>query len=517
MPSLVNFIALMFTVVLQYACNPASSDSSKQIDTGSSITIDVDVTNPQPVNPLLYGFSTSSLYWQMDATNDTFVDAVKALKPRLLRFPGGTQAQFFHWDKPGYGFDYNEVNAQHPQYAKSLEQQNAFTPRKAGRSYTDDFIDLAKQTNADVMICANMLTGSVDELKGMLAHFKQRGANVVAVELGNEMYLPKLKQYYKTPQAYIDACKPYAQMIRRDFPGVKVGVTAAPSLRITDESNVDSESQYFKQFNQALAAETFYDAYIAHYYFPFDCSGVSDDCSMQAMDDAIYKQLPQAFDYYNKTFGAKREQWITEWNIAQNQTNGRYGNTALQAHFIQLFHHQLNALNATRNGMATMATYQTLGGDILASATIMEPYKREAYRDALYGRFVRRSTWYANVLMDPVFTKPLKRVNATTTPADENIQVFAYVDERSKTVFVYVVNGTGVSLNIDALRVGGKKIKQVTATLLNANDASDGFGFNKTTGTPAQAKNQMTFVVQQAAGLPFTFTNFGCGYLQATY
>jgi len=210
MSRLPEFFALLLLVLL-CACGAEAVNNTAIEQTARTearaITINVDTSNPKNCEPLLYGFSTAAMYWQIDAVNDTFINAVAALRPKVLRFPGGTLAEFFHWDKPGYGLDYDEVKKHNVAYAESLKEQNAFEARRGAR-YVDDFTALAKRLNADVLVCANMLTGTVQEMTSLLQHFKQNDVNVIGVELGNEMYLPKLQKFYPTPQSYIDACRP---------------------------------------------------------------------------------------------------------------------------------------------------------------------------------------------------------------------------------------------------------------------------------------------------------------------
>ena len=503
----------MFAWVATAGCGAEAVNNERDTAQTKTVSINVTTGNPKSVEPLIYGFSTAAMYWQIEATNDTFLNAVSALKPNVLRFPGGTLAEFYHWDKPGYGLNYDELKKYNATYAESLKEQNAFEARRGAR-YVDDFVLLAKRLNADVLVCANMLTGTVEEMRSLLRFLEQNNVNVIGVELGNEMYLPKLQKFFPTPQSYIDACKPFAAALRSEFPKTKIGVVAAPFLKISDEpGETDKVSAYYQSFNNAVAKETFYDAYVVHYYFPFDCESVADKCSADRLNQIVNDQLPKSFAYYTGLFGTQRKQWITEWNIATAQTKGRYGNTAFQACFIQSFYHTLNKLNTQYNNAVTIATYQTLAGNVIGSNMIMTPYKRETFRDTRFGKFIRRVPWFANALVEPVFVGNVKMVEATLSENLPGVQAYAYADASAR-VYIYVVNNGNSDITIGEITLNGKKLSNVKSDFLQPDAATAGFGWNKASGANGPSATVRYDVQNNSA--PVTVKRFGCGYLHGT-
>jgi len=101
------------------------------------------------------------------------------LSPDVLRFPGGTLANKYHFSKPGYGFSNADF--------------------KRSENYIVDFVKLVKTLKKEpkVIYVYNMF----DHFKGAneaelikenfdaLQYLINNGINVVAVELGNEFYL----------------------------------------------------------------------------------------------------------------------------------------------------------------------------------------------------------------------------------------------------------------------------------------------------------------------------------------
>ena len=59
----------------------------------------------QSIHENIFGFATSNTFTYCDITDSSFLNKVIALQPKLLRFPGGTVGDFYHFGKHGYGRD----------------------------------------------------------------------------------------------------------------------------------------------------------------------------------------------------------------------------------------------------------------------------------------------------------------------------------------------------------------------------------------------------------------------------
>ena len=57
----------------------------------------------------LFGFATSNSFIYCDVNDSIFMQYVKDLKPRVLRFPGGAVGNYYHYGSPGYGFNFEEI------------------------------------------------------------------------------------------------------------------------------------------------------------------------------------------------------------------------------------------------------------------------------------------------------------------------------------------------------------------------------------------------------------------------
>ena len=101
----------------------------------------------QNVKENIFGFATSNTFTYCDVTDTSFLNKAIAIKPKLLRFPGGAVGNFYHYGEKGYGFDFSEIDQYHdgkmPKRARGLD--NSRIKKNQQQDYIEDFIILAKK------------------------------------------------------------------------------------------------------------------------------------------------------------------------------------------------------------------------------------------------------------------------------------------------------------------------------------------------------------------------------------
>jgi hypothetical protein len=477
--------------------------------------------NAAKIEPLTYGASTSSMYWQTDAASDKFISLVDSLDLNVLRWPGGTLAQFYHWNKAGYGLNLNEIKAIHPAYANSLKNQNAYVDEKTfTRRYVDDFVMLAQKTQSKVLVCANMVTASDEENLALLDFFQSRNLNICGVELGNELYLPRMRGVFNNDvQNYITRAKTLAEKIRARYPNIPLAVCAAPIRDIADENPPEgSEAAYFNDWNQQLSKNNFYDAVVLHYYFPIPCSGSISTIFNCAFDEILNintKIFPATIDIYRNIFGNK-PYWITEWNIATKSTQGRYGNTLLQNLFITQFYDAINTVNQKYPRQITVATYQTLAGDIFGTCMIMDKNKRETFTDNAADPYIRKASYYAHLMLKGNYTGEL--IMCEVNCNRKNVYCSAYFNKSNGKLIVLFQNKDTEQFKINSLTVNGKSVPEqnvIVGTCLQSNNLYDGFGLNKADGELTN-RNTPNIILIQDVLKNISISKYSFGYLQVT-
>lgn len=178
------------------------------------------ITVPPGANVSLDGLSLMPLDhvhgWRRDVAG-----ALKRVRPRILRWPGGCYASFYHW-RDGIG-PAHERRPRESTYWGGLENNDVGTA---------EFVSLCREIGAEPFICANVMTGSPAEAAEWVAYCNasaehpmgalraQQGYpepfGVTYWELDNETY----REYGALE--YAQRCAEFAQAMKAAGPGIKL-------------------------------------------------------------------------------------------------------------------------------------------------------------------------------------------------------------------------------------------------------------------------------------------------------
>lgn len=149
--------------------------------------------------------------------DEGFISQVKRLHPRLIRYPGGTNSSYWDW-KTGWLMDGIELKKDYKSIRKNPNTLN-------------DLKFACDSTGAVPVFVLNMMTSNLDYQMQMLRSAKSIGLPVLYVELDNEVYLGE-KFYvarFATGEAYAKECNKWIAAIKKEFPGVRISVSAFSS------------------------------------------------------------------------------------------------------------------------------------------------------------------------------------------------------------------------------------------------------------------------------------------------
>jgi len=433
------FGSILFLTSTAFYFKVPENDKPEKID----ISISDSVTHE--VNPLLYGFSCDNLYTEITNPYDTaFLKMMKQLGPKVLRWPGGSYSNYVHALEKGYGYVKSQVQNADIRTSIKMERQNVFnTQSKSDHPYLLDFIQLVKFCDAKVLLVANIVTGTPEECIDQIKFFRENGVEVIGVELGNELYMPNLRNVFRFPGSYMVKANLFTTVLRKNLPGIKIGVCAAPYNKTGDVPMNNTETNFFKSWNDAISRDNNFDAISIHYYLPVPVkTGTTIDSVFQAaVKDLAWQYSPGglvslSMDYYSKIF-PKNKFWFSEWNIAPQLTQEYYYNTLFQEIYIQKFLHFLNSYNAQHNNQIETACFSSLatGGRSANSGVIT---LRES-KENLEGTFIKRAAFFGFENIKPLFDS-LIFLNETKTSVTDNIWFHTYQDTATKTISVYWSN-----------------------------------------------------------------------------
>lgn len=196
-----KLILLLLSLSFFYvACSQKSRNVSKN-------------TLPKELKEYSWGYN-AQLMRGVSWSSEGFADAVKKLNPFCLRYPGGTNSNYWNWQT---GWIKTDI-------AIRKEWKNI----PENKSTLEDFAKVIAGTNAKPVFVVNMLTSTLEEQLAMLQRATELNLPVELIELGNEFYLPdadNVKQF-ATAYEYAAMCNQYITAIRKKFPVAKIGVVA---------------------------------------------------------------------------------------------------------------------------------------------------------------------------------------------------------------------------------------------------------------------------------------------------
>ena len=384
----------------------------------------------QNVKENIFGLATSNTFTYCDVTDTSFLNKVIAIQPKLLRFPGGAVGNFYHYGGKGYGFNFSEIDQYHdgklPKRARGLE--NSRIKKNQQQDYIEDFIILAKRTNAKAVLVANLFIDN-DDILLMIKKLIENNIEVVGVELGSELSNRSYFTKGYTIDEYVIAAKRCSDKIKAKHPNLKTAIVAAPL--------VSKKNHRHSVWNDKLAKLNFYDAIIIHSYAKVtkgnDRYGqmISEENEGGNKKEAfeIYKnraidyfvsQYPKEVNAYEGIFN--KPIWVTEWNLQISKTTG---NTLLQSLFVSQYF--LELLSNPDLSVIELTTYHNLGG---------RDYGGSVFRNNKEVLEIQ-STYYPLTFLGKIFDYDIVRIEK-----ERNEEIFTYncFDENNKLIFSYDID-----------------------------------------------------------------------------
>jgi hypothetical protein len=297
-------------------------------------------------------------FTESDYTNQKITDAVKELKPNLLRIPGGTMADSWDWDKGGVidpkGFNF-PANFKY-EYGPGLIQQNY-------HSYQNVKNFLAK-TNTKPLFVLNIITKNLDTQVAYLKSFQKIGVPIEYIEIGNEPYLfdntlhPKADQYAKLATEW-------NTRLKQEFPEAKIAYVAY-SPNISNPRAIEKASTW----NNSVSSVTGTPSAAFHIYTDTTTKNNStSEIDGQNLRSLSNDDIKAGFATLNKKMSvhvsdevskipSDKKLWATEYNFVETGDRFIYAGTWAQGLFTTL-----NATLLAQNPRYEIVCNHVLYGD----------------------------------------------------------------------------------------------------------------------------------------------------------
>jgi len=299
---------LMLIAVSVFWCS-AACDQTQPVWESNTADYTYQPIGANAANLFLY-------YPEVSENSNQLIEHLSKSGISILRFPGGTTANFYHPKEPGYGFRSSDLDVLKTspvkQHMEKTMMAEAGIIRKNGleTNFIYPLSKLVAKHEIPVMYVANLLTGTVEETLFAIKELEANEVTIFGVELGNEYYLKAYADKFPSVDAYLSKAKTFAAAIKQQFPDIQLSVVGAPSSEIKPLSSRE------KNWNSALSKATFYKAISVHCY-PYGERKSAKDIAPCGSIEALemgHRQLSAALKDYDRQFGTK-DIWISEWNI----------------------------------------------------------------------------------------------------------------------------------------------------------------------------------------------------------
>lgn len=285
----------LILILLSFTASPALAADQN---------ITFSTTNARFIPKLINGIN-QNWFVESPVTYNYVQEAFDRIGTNLVRFPGGTVANYYDWET--FAPDW-EAGTQ--VYGGNAEQLNQIKSRFETLVQTLDPITTIRTFNQhgkQVILTLNVFSNTPEQIAIGLNKIKAAGLTPKYFELGNEMHA------HMPMQPYFQKSKAVAQKVKTIFPNAQIGLVARVGLwrpgADRDWPETDNPPN-----------EDWFDAVIFH---PYMSSGSQMPPAQQInhilFDPAV--RLGDLVSRVNTKYPGKKL-WLTEWNIWETFNEG---------------------------------------------------------------------------------------------------------------------------------------------------------------------------------------------------
>ena len=389
--------------------------------------------------------------------NQSFIDSVQKLNLQLIRYPGGTESQYFDWQTGrsvpaslwtnGTLFNHSYIGTA-PHISYPLSELHYFY----------------QQTGIKPVFCLNMLTKTLSNQIQMLQTAASLGIPVHYIELGNELYfnVTDFTNKYPNPIDYVlDVKNNWIPQLSSLFPNAKIAVIGSYD-GLTDLNNNTVPPRIYTWNDTLFAQNVGADGITFHYYIPPNTTTLSNPNITQALAAPFKHWQTMKINTVDKVTNGM-ECWITEYNlndgnqttysIASSWTHGLY-TAALFSQMLEepkitmLLNHQITGSPA----FASLASY-TPFGDTLTNRLTSEGNAMRLIHQAVKGNNTATKLNFSN---NPTIT-----VNTTNYPS---LIGWVFDNGADKELYLLNLSNTNLTLDLSSAITGTFEYEQISAT-----------------------------------------------------
>lgn len=247
--------------------------------------------NPRPVPQVGFNLNSGT---KPSWYNPAFLDSSRRLGFGALRYPGGTESQFFDW-----------------------QTGNSSLNASPSRQPLAEYIYGLENLPAEGVFCLNMFTENREDQLLMLQTAAAAGVEIAYIELGNELWDTNEElnyaSRYLTASDYADTAAAWIPYLKTFFPNARYALLSAPETPTTPSGGATEER--IVTWNDGIAGQLdAADAVTFHYYFPLTGVNPANPDLTQVLSKP-FELWPIYRQYSLAELPPGKPVWVTEYNL----------------------------------------------------------------------------------------------------------------------------------------------------------------------------------------------------------
>lgn len=321
----------------------------------------------------ILGFQGATALYEDLLDDPAKLAATIRLAPGVLRFPGGSIANYYDWRIGQFVIPQHSDSSN---YTRMMGRVGRMVARLHPQGVKiGEFADFCREAGAGILIVPNLETSSVPEQTAWFESMTAHGVKPAFVELGNEFWVamlmdPHVVARFPDVKTAMALMREYEQALRPLLPQAKFAAQAAGSAFKTAQAGGEGRSALMdrmRAWDQGLESADWFEALTVHLYPELEeVAGPGAYSRLKREMDTIFPaMMARVEDGALATFDSMaqrhpgKEIWVTEWNTNGVRfffTGEKPGLTGLTIHTaIRL------SLLILEHPAVTLSTYHMLG------------------------------------------------------------------------------------------------------------------------------------------------------------
>ena len=315
--------------------------------------------------------------------NPQKIAAIQQTAPGVIRFPGGSQSNYYDW-QTGL-LDFNPLPDSSPYYKFWAGVAPKIALAFPGGIHMEQYQSMSTQIGADVILVPNLETSSVSQQVAWFTQLAAQHALPKTIELGNEFYIamagdPNVMRIWPDEPTALAVMKQYEQALRPIVgAGARFAVQSGGAAFTISPNTTSKFQQRLLAWDRALAPADWFQAVTIHLYpDPAQMIQLAGNPGPDRQFQLFMGRADAGVDRALNDLAARlpgKEIWITEWS----PRGGNFANTFGQPDLVPP---QMNAQLVARETLAilrhpavTRALYFTLNAD---SNSVFQMYVQDS-------------------------------------------------------------------------------------------------------------------------------------------